>query len=407
MSKIDQKTRNQLIDALEGAKEYHRQLDMKRQEKLWKKMDTPFALSDILPMLTKAELDDIRKQLDLSGMSTLKKAELAEELAKLIPTRLEKVISTFDQERYQLVKNLIGHSGAMPIDEIADFNIRSLMSHGIVFPILKDGQKQLAVPVEIIDQFAEVGGDELQERIRQNTEWIRLIHGMIYYYGVMESSKMLDKIEAFSKGAVDYRQYYDVLWSAKDYYNQIRFSHGGYIIDDSIFDEEDLIKEHKSRPEVDYYPFTKKQLLKAGEPGFIEKSPEMLKFLRFLSEEYELTTEDKDEIADQLFYMINADAKPSMLIEYLQTMLETPSFEVLQQITAFIMTVYNDTRMWALKGHKPTEVRKEKENTIPTALFNQPQGTSNVIDMNTRQKVGRNDPCPCGSGKKYKKCCGR
>jgi len=21
--------------------------------------------------------------------------------------------------------------------------------------------------------------------------------------------------------------------------------------------------------------------------------------------------------------------------------------------------------------------------------------------------VGRNDPCPCGSGKKYKKCCGR
>ncbi len=21
-------------------------------------------------------------------------------------------------------------------------------------------------------------------------------------------------------------------------------------------------------------------------------------------------------------------------------------------------------------------------------------------------KIGRNDPCPCGSGKKYKKCCG-
>ena len=21
--------------------------------------------------------------------------------------------------------------------------------------------------------------------------------------------------------------------------------------------------------------------------------------------------------------------------------------------------------------------------------------------------IGRNDPCPCGSGKKYKKCCGR
>jgi len=26
---------------------------------------------------------------------------------------------------------------------------------------------------------------------------------------------------------------------------------------------------------------------------------------------------------------------------------------------------------------------------------------------NEGPKVGRNDPCPCGSGKKYKKCCGR
>ena len=23
------------------------------------------------------------------------------------------------------------------------------------------------------------------------------------------------------------------------------------------------------------------------------------------------------------------------------------------------------------------------------------------------KKIGRNDPCPCGSGKKYKNCCGR
>ena len=25
--------------------------------------------------------------------------------------------------------------------------------------------------------------------------------------------------------------------------------------------------------------------------------------------------------------------------------------------------------------------------------------------MREAPKVGRNDPCPCGSGKKYKKCC--
>jgi len=27
--------------------------------------------------------------------------------------------------------------------------------------------------------------------------------------------------------------------------------------------------------------------------------------------------------------------------------------------------------------------------------------------VRNEQKIGRNDPCPCGSGKKYKKCCGK
>ncbi|MDO5337545.1 MAG: DUF1186 domain-containing protein [Eubacteriales bacterium] len=30
---------------------------------------------------------------------------------------------------------------------------------------------------------------------------------------------------------------------------------------------------------------------------------------------------------------------------------------------------------------------------------------TNTLSGQTRKKIGRNDPCPCGSGKKYKKCC--
>ncbi len=37
-----------------------------------------------------------------------------------------------------------------------------------------------------------------------------------------------------------------------------------------------------------------------------------------------------------------------------------------------------------------------------------PQGTGNKREaVAVDRKVGRNDPCPCGSGKKYKRCCGR
>jgi uncharacterized protein YecA (UPF0149 family) len=33
-------------------------------------------------------------------------------------------------------------------------------------------------------------------------------------------------------------------------------------------------------------------------------------------------------------------------------------------------------------------------------------GTPQEPVRRAEPKVGRNDPCPCGSGKKFKKCCG-
>ncbi len=33
--------------------------------------------------------------------------------------------------------------------------------------------------------------------------------------------------------------------------------------------------------------------------------------------------------------------------------------------------------------------------------------TAGETFVNPELKTGRNDPCPCGSGKKYKKCCGK
>ncbi|MDD2981225.1 MAG: SEC-C metal-binding domain-containing protein [Hespellia sp.] len=38
------------------------------------------------------------------------------------------------------------------------------------------------------------------------------------------------------------------------------------------------------------------------------------------------------------------------------------------------------------------------------ALYLEQKKSGTVVK---EKKIGRNDPCPCGSGKKYKKCCGR
>ena len=37
---------------------------------------------------------------------------------------------------------------------------------------------------------------------------------------------------------------------------------------------------------------------------------------------------------------------------------------------------------------------------------NQRSNMQKIEPIRVEQKIGRNEPCPCGSGKKYKKCCG-
>jgi len=49
------------------------------------------------------------------------------------------------------------------------------------------------------------------------------------------------------------------------------------------------------------------------------------------------------------------------------------------------------------------------ENTVQPAVKSRDEiktGGENKTPASNKNKVGRNDPCPCGSGKKYKKCCG-
>ncbi len=44
---------------------------------------------------------------------------------------------------------------------------------------------------------------------------------------------------------------------------------------------------------------------------------------------------------------------------------------------------------------------------MQAALRREAEHTASVNAPRHRIKVGRNEPCPCGSGKKYKKCCGK
>lgn len=55
-----------------------------------------------------------------------------------------------------------------------------------------------------------------------------------------------------------------------------------------------------------------------------------------------------------------------------------------------------------------SEILHEKSNFVKEkGKWLYVDGVLNPPKVNAKQKVLRNDPCPCESGKKYKKCCGK
>ena len=282
-------------------------------------------------------------------------------------------------------------------------------SWSIVFPGLYDDQKVLYMPNELINIFSKIDSNELERIVQRNTEWICLTHGLLYYYGVMDAWSIKKKISDLTGQEVDILEFMTVMSFACDFYGQARYTSYGYQ-DDRVFDAQKIVKEHRMRPRVDYYPLSKMQLLKAGDPDYVDKTPEMNSFISFLLKQCRLSVEETNEIERQIIYMINADSKSALIIQYLQSWMEFPSFEFVQQLTTKIMELYNNTRQWMLKGHTPNELFQEERKhlkPLPAEPFEIVRPNSKVIEMPTRTKVGRNDPCPCGSGKKFKKCCGK
>ena len=77
-------------------------------------------------------------------------------------------------------------------------------------------------------------------------------------------------------------------------------------------------------------------------------------------------------------------------------------YEMFEDLTA---SIQDDTITLLLKAElrKVPQMAKEEKKDLIT---NKEGSTTNLVKK-AKQSIGRNDPCPCGSGKKYKNCCGK
>ncbi len=376
------------------------------QELNWTPIQHPISSADALSRLTKEELTEIRKRFSVTGASSLKKQELAGVLADATLRELPYVLGLMDQTRYDMLKKVANHGGAASVE--ADIPlVRYFEGRGLLFRGSISGKNVLVMPQEMLAAFREWDTKEYQALVRRNTEWILLAQGLLHYYGVLSWEELERFVKQFSDATGDDYALFELVISESGSYQATLAATQEFVSHADVMDIGQVREEQAQRAELPFYPLMKRQVLQASDPLYIEKTPSFQALTKYLMQEYGMTRNEAEEEADLIVYDIKLGDSPSQMLESIQEKFELADESMVRDFIRLLSDLMNNTRLWFLKGYAPNEVRAAQPSTAASHPAAPPSGEkAEVYQFATKQKVGRNDPCPCGSGKKFKKCCG-
>ena len=211
-----------------------------------------------------------------------------------------------------------------------------------------------------------------------------------------------------------------------------------------LFGYDDFYEMAQAQGNKPYYIPPKKELLKYENERYYEKTVQTDAMQRFLEKDMKLSKEKVDELMFELHLTLcglNFSLNQAVdVMDRHEVRFDTKSRA--EKFATLYVEWSNHTRIPANRGYspnglfmrqKPTErIPKEisfgpgligalqngdmdpeefkqaiREMDLPSEALRQNM-LENIENAQQQKpaKVGRNDPCPCGSGKKYKKCCG-
>ncbi|MHB9942948.1 zinc chelation protein SecC [Clostridium sporogenes] len=361
-------------------------------------------LETLLNNLTKNDLTDIRKSLDVKGASKLNKKELIEVLENKLKNNLNEVISNIGFYEYIFLDRYF--------DEIEYINkntnkfdnaINDLKKKGIIFQIDEDKNK-VVIPEELKDNIKEnfIEEEEFNLGFYISKDILKVVQVLLHYYGALSLEELYKIIHSMSSNLnygkdrnieIEFDRSYltNLLSDNNRSYYGIKKQDNTYYVED-VINLSYVLQGHKAIQYLDYKELSINYIRKFNKEEFYIKPLEKLK--KYMKENLNI----KEEKLNELMYSTSCLMKNAFSVDYIfediKGRIYLKNEEIERYIKDIITEINNNIEKWCLRGHSITEI-KLKEDKI----------YEKVEKVNHKGKIGRNDPCPCGSGKKYKKCC--
>ena len=359
----------------------------KMEKKLSKRVYS-FDLSELINCLSKDEIYNIARNIGVNKISSLNKEQLIVRLLEEYKGLVEKRLLVFEEERYKILKSYVDNKGAKVFEDIdeeeADKSVY-FIQQGILFPTVKDGISIFLMPEIVQELIRENNNIEYRRVIKANSEIINIIRGMNKVYGILRLNDAKEIIQRYSN--IENCEVEELIREAGYYYNEYR-EEGIFIINNEIDDYEELLKDIDKETDLSYAMIQKEELLNMIEEDWIYNSKAGKTFHKEFTNMFSV---DKDMLIammeDLIFDVQENELKDSVdqMVELINIENEEARFVACSMMNKFVKKI----RLWRYKGATTNDIK------------------SNLVSLKENKPIGRNEPCSCGSGKKYKKCCGK
>ncbi|MBN2221794.1 MAG: SEC-C domain-containing protein [Vallitaleaceae bacterium] len=379
-----------------------------------------------LATFTIDEIKELAKGWDYRGRTNLKKGQLIQAVIKHLIESYKNIIPYMTDEKFQIIKTSLAHQGLVLVEK-SKFNFDSKMDllnliyTYLMFPIQSPEEDKLflRLPKELCEALEGIDFDDLERITKQNKEVIDLARGYAFYYGVINLIELHERVNSHLSEKVDLAKFEKIIKVNEvmdsSYFTRDDLVAFGRILDPYLLQKS--IKEAELKNKVlEYKEIKKKDLLNVSGLSYFIKTKEVRELEKYIRNNFHITKNELDELIQDIMIQMELVPEPKMLLENVLPYFELHDQEEAEEVLQLLIAVYNKNRLWINKGYSPSELfgkTKLQSKTIAPNVLNTSNAPNTLgtnitpVDFVKKAKIGRNDSCPCGSGKKYKNCCGK
>lgn len=348
------------------------------------------SLKSLLSLQTKANITDIAKMLEIKGYSKLGKDGVIDLVVNNINKNMDEIISSLTYKEFTFIETLLKKKINKHEFNVENLTmIASLSSLGILHKLSLENEYVMVIADDFKSPLKKaLKNEEFMSKIQNCSAGVAYIDGVMAHYGIVFGADLYKLVAECNKNIfheedVDY--YLNYMFRSYE-----AFTEANSFVHPFIFSPEDIISELRVRQTIPYNYENVDYFIALGS-DYKTEFTEAVDVVRDIFINNKIKKELVDSVILELMYYIKNDLGTMSIV----TLLENRGIDISDKgegskLVEAIAELYNNTHMWVLKGLTAKELEERRKVTIVK-----------------EKEPGRNEPCPCNSGKKYKKCCGK